>query len=353
MNDEKTDVTLTKEEAAHVYNRLVEVDDSAYENLKRAHEMTENSDYKEIEEMPDQDDTEDTKNTFAEDTLANSPKEMVKQAIITSSEGTITEAEAEDFLNLLIEYQKCEGKMKVYDRLPASMKKKVDAGVKELLMSGTKGANKELVAKYVIDGITSEVLFSSIFDDINKEIHAETRKLDEELSAITASAYEELNNKLEELRETDPEKAKKIEKLQAAIERSKSFDTQLEYLKNDTLKNIKRYPLRYNDEVYQFNKIVNTTDIKIPNVDELYEVIKLRLPNYTKDQIRSFIVLLCRSTKDLDLSELDNLAYVFKLIDSIYRFKFITAAYEDENSERIFNGISEVISQIENYKQGR
>ena len=54
---------------------------------------------------------------------------------------------------------------------------------------------------------------------------------------------------------------------------------------------------------------------------------------------------------DLDFSILSNIAYVYRLVDRIYKFKFITAGYEDEETTQVFNDISGVIELIQKRKE--
>ena len=95
------------------------------------------------------------------------------------------------------------------------------------------------------------------------------------------------------------------------------------------------------------------TDIKVPDITQLYDIIKLRLPTYSSDDIKAFIVLLARHAMDLDFTEVKNIAYVYRLVDSIYKYKFITAAYEDEHSKAVMDRVSHIMDEINQYKEIR
>ena len=156
--------------------------------------------------------------------------------------------------------------------------------------------------------------------------------------------FQQVFEKIDEIREENPEIAEQVLSIKEAFDRAKSFNTQLEYLKNDSLRNVKRYKQHFIGDISWYNKWVNQTDIPIPIIDPIMSIIQAKFKNrFTTDEYKSFVVLLIRSVKDLQINRLNNLAYVHKLTDSILRLRYKFISSEDE---RIFSGIEKVLLAI-------
>ena len=211
--------------------------------------------------------------------------------------------------------------------------------------------SREEIAKFIIDSIIDDGEFKAIMKQFDDEMNAYTSETSKEMIDILSNAYDDIFNNIDEIRKEDPEKADRLEKVKAAFEEATNFNKQIQFLTADKPRNVRKYKRRVHAITDTFNNLVNVGEIKIPNINELFDIIKLRLPQYNKDQINEFIILLCRSTMDLDFNVLSNIAYVYRLVDRIYKFKFITAGYEDDETTQVFNDISDVIELIQKRKE--
>ena len=101
--------------------------------------------------------------------------------------------------------------------------------------------------------------------------------------------------------------------------------------------------MRFKDDVYYFNKKVNnnTFGVKVTNIEEIIPIIKVALPQYTEEDIKKFVICICRTIENID--ELAGIAYEYRMVASIYKYKFVPI---DEKGEVIFENISKVIDAI-------
>lgn len=311
-----------------------------YNLLKMAQAETESTDYDSISEIND---------TLGPIELT---KEILKAAFKEAKLG-LNLKESDSLAQLVLEYRE-NNSIKIFNRLPGPLKSKVNMIYKtngKGIRSSNSIISREEIAKFIIDSIIDDGEFKAIMKQFDDEMNAYTSETSKEMIDIFSNAYDDIFNNIDEIRKEDPEKADRLESVKVAFEDATNFNKQIEYLNNDKPRNVRKYHRRAHAIIDTFNNLVNVGEIKIPNINELFDIIKLRLPQYNKDQINEFIILLCRSTMDLDFSVLSNIAYVYRLVDRIYKFKFITAGYEDEESTKVFNDISGVIELIQKRKE--
>lgn len=278
------------------------------------------------------------------------PREFLKQAFKEANLG-LNLKDSEAMADLVFEYIDNKS-LKLYNRLPHPLKLCIDSIYGKSVGDYTKPTiTKEEIAKFIIDGIIDDGEFKAIMKQFNDEMNEYTVETSKEMINLFSDAYNEIFNKIDEIREEDPERADLLQSVKDAFEDAKNFNRQIEFLKSEKPRIVRKYHRRVHAITDTFNNLVNATEIKLPNINELYDIIKLRLPQYSKDQINEFIILICKSTMNLDFSILANIAYVYKLVDSIYKFKFVAVGYEDEESNRVFGAISDVIEEIQVYKQ--
>ena len=184
-----------------------------------------------------------------------------------------------------------------------------------------------------------------------KEMEKTLKSIDSAYGDIYRDAMDEIFNQIDEIREKDPSRADRLQAIKNAFEDAGTFSRQLEYLDKATTKKLNKIlNFRYDDRIFYFNKRVNVTEVRMPDVRELIDIISTNLPNYEEDIIKKFIIVLIEST---DINELDQdvikLAYVYRLINNIYDYKF----YVDDDSEQykmIFGNITKVLEKIKALK---
>lgn len=325
---------LTDEQIGEVYNALKSEDEKSIKALKAAQEMTNNTKYDSIEEIvpnsvePSQ---QDYKNVF--------------------KEYDITPEEAEKLTKLIVDYRK-DKSIKVYDRLPKFMQKLTSAirmnfNAEEAKSGRKNRVSAESASKLLLDSFISDAEVEAAINQYNEEINKAISDTDKAIDAVFSDAYNEVFSRIDEIRAEDEEIADKLQAIKNAFEDALTFERQLEYVDKVSPNKLKKTALRrFESEAYYFNKKVNVTDVKIPDITELIDIIKLHCPQFDELDIRQFLVLLSKSIYDLDMSKINNVAYVYRMIDSVYKYKFISAALEDENSKALFGNIAKVINKI-------
>ena len=309
-----------------------------YSLLKTAQAETENSEYNSITEI---DPT----------IVATIPKNILKDAFKEANLG-LSAKESDELADLVLAYRE-DKKTKLYKNLPDVLKKRITSLYNQIggNAAAASGVSKEDIAREIINSILDNSEINAAMAQLDLELSKYTAESTRDMVALFSDACNELFSKIDEIRAEDPERADMLLGVKTAFDDATNFNKQIEYLNSDKPRNVRKYHRRAHAITDTFNNLVNVGEIKIPNINELFDIIKLRLPQYNKDQINEFIILLCRSTMDLDFSVLSNIAYVYKLVDRIYKFKFITAGYEDEETTQVFNDISGVIELIQKRKE--
>jgi|GEM_PF-6774928 len=226
----------------------------------------------------------------------------------------------------------------LYDRMPKKLKDMM--AVSRTKNKAIKNMNNEMLAEIFLKGIANDIAMDATMMKIDYTTADHTKKIIQ----LTDEQYEEIFSKIDEIREENPQIAENVIKVKEAFDKAKTFDTQLEYLKNDSLRNVKRYHQHYLGDLTWYNKWINQTTIPVPQLDPVMDILRSRFKTkYTTDEYKSFIVLLIRSVKDLQINLLPNIAYVHRLTDSILRFRF---KYDSEKDAKVFNRIEEVLQEI-------
>ena len=261
----------------------------------------------------------------------------------------LDDIDAEIFIDIVLDYQK-NPKSSYYNRLPKPIKDQVDGIWFKQNRSRQKPMNKDLITNHILYNITKDDMFNQIITGLNNEMNNEVIKIRKELKESITKAYDDLFDKIEEIRKEDPERADRIQAIKDSTDKAKNFNVQLEYLLKDKPRNVRRYHQHYNSDITEFDKKANTTNINIPKLDKLYPILKAYLPKKynNADDIKGFIVLLARSIMDMDLTYLPNIAYAYRLIDSIY----ITAIYKGKLPEdcNVYEEIEKIMHNMESIK---
>ena len=339
--------TITDEQVHHIYDELSEVDKTSTENLMAAEKETESSNYtvednNVIEPMEEIPGVNVTPSNIAESIQEseNDLKEAL-DAYDLDDESTI------QMLKIIDEY-KAGNTDHLYSRLP----KKLQDMVSGLVLTELGGAMPGLsqlngmrngAAKMLIDSFINDAKISASVDDFNEEMASVINEMNTEYDSMLGDAIDNVFNKIEEIRSENPEQAERIESVKDAFDSATTFENQLEFARHTSPNKFNKFLTRYKDDVYYFNKKVNnnTAGVKVNNIEEIVPIIKAALPQYAEEDIKKFVICICRTIKNVD--ELAGIAYEYRMISSIYKYKFVAI---DEKGEVIFENISKVIDAI-------
>ena len=336
---------LTDEQVHHVYDKLSEVDKVSTDNLNNASEETESSNYtiednteiQAIDEIPGV--------NITPASIAESVKETEKDIREIFDEYDLDDNSIVEMLKVIDEY-KAGNQSSLYSRLPASIKKMVDG----IFMTETNAHGnvsikqvipmKNNIAKMLVDSFINDAKISASVENFNSEMASAINEMNTEYDSMIGNAIDNTFNRIEEIRATDPDQAERIEVMKKAFDDAITFEKQLEFANKTSWNKFNKLLRRYEDEVIYFNNRVNNNfaGVKVPNVDELVPIIKYALPQYNENHIKKFIICICRTMEDVDT--LAGIAYEYKMISSIYKYKYTNI---DEAGEAIFNNISKVI----------
>lgn len=340
---------ITEEQVHHVYEELADVDKASTDNLAAAEKETEESNYT----------SEDNKEIEFSGTSDLIPGVDVIPANIAETveekEKDIKEVlepydlDTESMMQMMtiIEEYKSGNTSCLYSRLP----KKIQDIVNGILLNEVNGqinykqlnSMRNNISKMLVDDFINDAKISAAVDEFNAEIATTVNEMNEQYDTMMGDAIDSVFNRIEEIRLENPEQAERIELVKKAFDNASTFEKQLEFAKNISPKKLQKHLVRFADDVYYFNKRVNnnTFGVKINNIEELIPIIKFALPQYTEEDIKKFIICICRTIEDIDTIE--GISYEYRMISSIYRYKFTNI---DEKGEVIFENISKVIDVI-------
>lgn len=337
---------LTEDQVRKVYDKLSEIDKTSTNNLTAAEKETESSNYT----------TEDNNVIEAKDLIpgVDAVPENIAEEIHENENDVKSALDAYDFdeettiqLIKVIEEYKAGNTSSLYSRLPKTIQDMVSSMV---AIEAPNGATiKELntlrngTAKMLVDNFINDAKMSAALDSFNSELADTINEMNTEYDNLLGDAIDNVFNKIEEIRAEDPEHAKTVETIKDAFDNATTFEKQLEFANHTSPKKFNKFLDRYKDDVYYFNKKVNnnTVGVKVPNIEEIEPIIKAALPQYTEEDIKKFIICICRTIENTD--ELACVAYEYRMISSIYKYKFVTI---DEKGEVVFENISKVIDAI-------
>lgn len=339
INNEN-DNTITDTQIHEVYNKLDE-ENTSKEALENAQELTESSDYTEVEKIENSNDAiVPGIGTVNLDEIKETDKDY-KEVLDAYN---LSEEDAVNLIEVINKYKKNK-KINYYELLPESIKAIADGfrslGIKENYKMGKNEAAKAVLSEFIHDAQLNNTMdaFSSELNNTIAEMNAGYDKL-------LLEAFDDAFSKLDSIEAENPEQAAKIRLVKESFEEAITFNRQKAYVEKTSANKIRKFVSRYKNEVSYFNNRVNVTDVKIPDINELFPIIHNALPHFTDDEIKKFIIVICKSSYDLDVkNNIGDLAYIYKLVSNIYGYKF-TNNFHDETATKIFGNIAEVITCI-------
>jgi len=337
---------ISEEQVHHVYEELSEADKASTERLTAAEEETELSNYT----SEDNNEIEVSEIIPGVDAIPANIAESIQEdendvkGVLDAYD--LDEETTMSMIKLIDEY-KAGNQSSLYSRLPKKMQEMVNG----ILLTETGGnvnpkqitAMRNTIAKMLVDDFISDAKISAAVDDFNTEMSSAINEMNTEYDSMLGDAIDNVFNKIEEIRAENPEQAERIESVKGAFDDASTFEKQLEFAKRTSPNKFNKFLARFKDDVYYFNKRVNNNafGVKVSDIEEIVPVIKAALPQYTEEDIKKFIICICRTIQDID--SLAGIAYEYRMVSSIYKYKFVTI---DEKGEVIFENISKVIDAI-------
>lgn len=361
------DTVLTDEEVTKIYNDLSDKGENTNEDkLEEAKQETESSNYdnitpiesngvgvpqideealreaglsdeyiEELKKLPDVD-------TKIEETEANYKD--------TFKEYGITDEDSIELLKIIMQYKKDGISQGLYSKLPQTVKNLAD-GLVIVGKGESMKVSKDNAAKVLIDSFINDAKFSKSIDDFDEEMNSLVMSTSKEYKMLMNEYIEEMYKDIDKIRVEDPEKAQTLENIKKAFEDAAKYTKELEYLDHISAKKLKKITQNsFDSECFYFNKKVNTTEITLPNIQDVYPIIKKALPNFTELQIKEFIVIMCKASYNLDvINKIEDLAYIYRAVENIFTFRVIDMAdFESDFAKEVFGNVSVVIKKIIN-----
>lgn len=259
----------------------------------------------------------------------------------------IPDNEAMVLLELIQKFRMNDTTIKYYDELPPSVKRMADA----TRMSCPYKMSKESSATFLIKNFINDAAFARVVDDYTNDMATLMNEMHLDFQNIIHESLDDMMKNIDKIKESNPEQAEKLEKLQNTYKDAISFNKQLEYLDGGiSLKKLNKWANRFRDECFYFNKKVSSdankaSGIKFVDIGTLVPTIKNALNGFTELEIQRFIIVFIRSTINMDMNDINNTYYVYSAISSIDSFRF-NSTFDTELGKELFENIAKVIRKI-------
>ena len=350
---EVNDNVLTEDQVHEVYQSLQEkTEDNSNDLLTAAEQETENSEYTELEDI-----TPEQMQKAQEELDKMTIQEEVLSGVIKGLNLGLSNDSIRNTIDVIVKYRQNKN-INIYPLLDSEFKKIIDIDRMNANKYRPKNqpVGREFICKMYFDSIVNDAQFEQIFNDFNTEVDAAYANFNTEITSVFNDAYKEAFDSIESLRETDPEKAEKLENIKLAFEDAKAYNRLYDWIDlNNNRQRKKIYKgaeFKYNNEISYFNSKVKDLPVKIPNVEKLYDVIKLYDPDKNKLEIKRFIIALINYIEELDLENISNLAYAYKSVDNIYRYYIVPTLMQEDEAKELFSNIMKVIDKINSFQGG-
>lgn len=338
--------TLTDEQVKDLYETLDKV-----KNTDKF-EVPENEDASvteaEIEEIPALDGSEEKLD------LTNVKPEKTNYLNAFEPYG-FKDDEAISFMNILIEYGKNGVNDEMYDQLPQQIKMLVEQFISMDIVNGelSKTMSKKALRRHgvslVLDSFVNDAKMDTVLNEYQEELNSTMGSINSDIQKIMSDSIDEIHAQLPLLKETNPEQAEKIESILQAFDEAKTFKLQLECAEKISPKKLRKLHERYANEVFYFNKKANSSkyEIKVPDIDLVLGVLKNEFMDYPFIVLEKTVIVLIQSIIGMDMDELRNTAYVYRMISNITDFRFITDPNKiDAEGKEIFDNLRTVIDVL-------
>ena len=246
-------------------------------------------------------------------------------------------------------------KFNIYESLPENVQKEVDTLLKQSGRPLTFSTREE-VAKFIIDGMISDINLEKEFIDFQESLSKELNipEITEFYSeAIKTQMEDELLKIADEVEKEDPKKAESLRKVSQAYTDSYTYARILDGLENNSkirnriTKDFDRYK-RFCEDI---NRKMKDSQFIIKDTFLMAEVLASKLnEKYTERDIANFVIAFAKTCDKLSADRIEDCAYIYYTIRNITDLAFFDQAGTDF-SKQIINNIETTIDKIREVEQ--
>lgn len=289
-----------------------------------------------------------TEELFKDETLDNDIGKETLKSFGMSEEDSVK------IFDVITRYKNGE-KFNVYHELPKSMQ----LFIRQL--NGHNMATINATTREVLDQFIREMYLDNSFIDLQESLQKELKLLNlsqmynDELKSNMEVELINKANKLEEMGQI--EKGQMLKKISAAFIDSYKFESITKALNENISirRKIKKDLSRYKRFVNDFNYKYEHSKFKINNIKLLENVVCDVMPDITLDDVRKFIIVICKVTKDMHPDNIEQHTFMYYTIQNILLLKY-TNMEDSEFSKEIYNNLLNTIKlmkEIENNECNR
>ena len=292
------------------------------------------------------------KNTINNYDLSSVSEEDFKEVL---NQYDIKGNEAVTLMNLIIDNENKVEK-DYYNELPASIKDIANGMKMAAIHNGQKLSNND-AAKFILNEFSHDAAMNSTMDQFKSELNSTIGEINKGFSDTYTEAIKETFDKIDELESTDPEEANRIKAIKYAFENCLNFEKEEDFINKKSYSKLKKMisDKKYEASVFYFNKIINKTKVKFPDINKIVAVLNKHFKDkYSIEVYKIFIISIIESENDLDIeNKSEDLAYIYKMISFLYSYTFVdtNGDYDYESYNKAFNRIAKLLDIIESKKE--
>lgn len=250
----------------------------------------------------------------------------------------------------------------LYEKLPRNIKLNIASEYRNTKGSGFLEEDKNILNELsynLLISIKDQVELTELFDTFDRSVNKEIEKLSEKninklySGMYVKSIYDKINS-LKEVKDSIDEaniKPETNEKFGKVIEQ---FENALHY--NNVLKKISNKPsivdefiteMNKNDKYFikQCNKFkakYNNTKFKLPDINDMLDVLSERFTDISIEYIKTFILILLKSFKRVDIDDMEEHALVYYSL----ALPFIYVLDEEDRNIELEERLTEIYNNI-------
>ena len=316
---------------------------------------------------------EDVKKETTETSPEENPMELRIKRVLKEYDKELSDSDVDSLLGLMEQINKGNTSF-LFAKLPQIIQKRLLSTIKHNKSGGNTALLKEKLARdylsFFANNIMRLVWADAMKNQPQKELDEdrlppiedeklleewkakrELYKISKDIDDLLKNSYKEAFEHIEEIEKEDPTRADRIKAVKSGFEHAENFQELIDYIDNDTPRNIKRYHQHYNSDTELLHRYLATNCFKIaaPSTSKMYDFLRMHLnKKYATDDIKGFITLLSRLLMQQNINDLEEFAFVFKLLSNIYCINITP-----NQGEIIMNDIAKVIDYMIIKKGGK
>lgn len=255
-----------------------------------------------------------------------------------------------DLLDIVVRAKNGE-KFDYYDALPELFKKEID---KSIIQGGQtpNAETRKVAASFIIDGMVSDVNLQKELVDVQTAIEKEFEDMPDMPELWATSFKDQMEQVLPEMadkvRDTDPEKAAKIDAVVQSFKDSYTYQRII-----DGVHNVPKIRNRITKDLDRYSRFVSDLNFRLAKSDFNFKDVNLMgvtlmkvLPDtYTDADIAKFIIAFVKTCDTLSLDRIEDVTYMYYTINNITRLAFAEES-TGSFSKQIIKGVEDAIDEI-------